>query len=137
MEKSTRKKIEFAFYNYKKLMESAVTSTVEIADANMAVDYSKVVVKSSTTNKKESKICDVIDKSLTAYRWCMVVEKVLDYYKWDCKEKLIRKRYFEKKGTLKICLEIGISERTFKYWKDDILLRAFMWAKELNLINKR
>lgn len=134
MEKLVRKKIEYAFYNYKKLSDMAVQSTVELAEKNMAIDYSKVVVQSTASNQKEAKLCDAIDRSLSAYRWCIVVEKILDYFKWDSKEKLIRMKYFEKKGIQEVCFEVGISERTFKYWKEEIILRAYMWAKELKLL---
>ena len=106
MEKSIKKKIEYAFFNYKKNMAKGVISTVDWAESNMGVDYSKICVQSSNINSKESKLCEIIDNGITAYRWCLVVEKVLDYYKWDCKEKLIRMNYFEKKGKYFICNKI-------------------------------
>ena len=134
MEKSVKRKIEYAFFNYKKNMATGVISTVDWAESNMGVDYSKICVQSSNVNSKETKLCEIIDDGITAYRWCLVVEKVLDYYKWDVKERFIRQRYFDKKSMYQICLNIGICERTFKYWKDEILHKAQQWAEEMRLI---
>lgn len=136
MEKSTKKKIEYAFYHYKQFMAQGVISTVAWAEDNMAVDYSKVVVKSSSTGKKEERMCAEIDKGIAAYRWSLVVEKVLDFYKWDCKEKLIRLKYFEQRSKYYVCEKVGISERTFRYWRDEILLKAQQWAEEYRLIGE-
>lgn len=134
MTKQEIKLIEYAFFNYKKLMDNVVISTVEWAESGLAIDYSKPKVKSSANTKKEDRLCALIDTAEKRLKWCRVVEKVLDYYKWDCRQDLIRKRYFEKQPFKKICIEIGICERTSKYWKDEILLKAYQWAKEFNVL---
>lgn len=134
MDKYIRRTLKKAFYTYQEMSKNAVQSTVEWAESNFAVDYSKERVKSSAGNVKEGKLCKIIDDNLTAIRWCTVVEKVLDYYKWDGREKLIRQRYFEKKSITAICLNIGICRSTFFIWSDEILLKAEQWARELRLL---
>lgn len=134
MDRAIRKKIEYAFYHYEDFMKSAVISTVEFAEQGTTADYSKLGVQSSKSNGREKRLCALIDSAQDKLRWCYVVEKVLDYYKWDCKEKMIREKYFNKKHILTVCQEIGISERTFKYWKEEIILKAYQWAVELKAV---
>ena len=137
MDKDVRKEIKKAFYNYKALSKKAVQSTVDWAEKNVAVDYSRVKVQSSSSNGKETQLCALIDDSLNAYRWCLVVEKVLEYYKWDCHEQIIRQRFFEKKGITRICIDVGISRSTFFYWVDEIFERAYKWAIEYKLLSPK
>ena len=134
MKKEERKKIEKAFFNYKEYMAQGVISTVEWAESNMAVDYSKVAVQTSPSNYKEEKLCEVIDQKIDTYRWSLVVEKVLDMHKFDAKSKFIRKHYFDKKNIYQVCYDIGICERTYKYWKEEIIEDAYLWAKEYKLV---
>lgn len=136
MDRKLKKIIEDAFFNYKKISSEAVISTVEWAESNLAIDYSKVSVKSSSTGGKEEKLCEIIDNSQNALRWCYVVEKTLDFFKWDIKEKLIRIHFFERKSVLRTCQEIHCSRRTCLYWKDEILTKAYQWAIELKLLKE-
>ena len=134
MEKNIKNKIKNAFYDYPKLKRHGAASVVEWAESGMAVDYSKIKVQSSNMVGKETYLCSLLDENFQSYRWAIVVEKVLDFYKWGFKERFIQLRYFERKTTVQICFALPISERTFRYWEEEILLKAYMWAKELNLI---
>lgn len=136
MDLKIKRKIERAFYNYTKLVEDCVLSTVEWAESNMAIDYSKVNVKSSPGKGRETKLCETIDKSQEALKWCYVVEKVLDCYKWDSKEQVIRKHYFERKTIEITSQEIHCSRRTCNYWIEEIILKAYMWAIDMRLIRE-
>ena len=135
MEKTNKNKIKRAFYSYPKLLKQAVQSTVDFAEENFAVDYSKVSVQSSKTNGKEAKLCAIIDDNLTTLRWCYVVEKVLEHYHFE-KDKVafINTFYFKGKSDIVTCVEIGVSRATLFRWQDEVLEIAYKWAKEYKVI---
>ena len=135
MKNETKKLIKKAFYTYKERMKSAVISTVEWAESNFAVDYSKVSVQTSPSNYKETQLCALIDDNLKNVRWCYVIEKVLDHYHFEQdKIKFIEMHFFKKKSEIETCLDVGISRRLFYYWQDEIIDIGYRWAKELRLI---
>ena len=137
MTNEIKKRIKQAFYNYPSVMKDAVVSTVEWAESNFAVDYSKVSVQTSPSNYKETQLCALIDDNLSAIRWCYVVEKVLDHYHFETdKVKFVQMHYFKKKSEVEICLDIGIGRRTFYRWQDEIIEEGYKWAKELKLIGE-
>lgn len=61
LERKIRKKIEWAFYNYDSLKESAKEYIVEIAESQIAVNYDKLPVQSSNDNSIERAIINGID----------------------------------------------------------------------------
>ena len=63
MEQRSRRAIKSALKNYLKNFDNVVQSTVDWAENNMAVDYGKVVVKSSKGNYKETQLCGLIDEN--------------------------------------------------------------------------
>ena len=135
MKNATKNLIKKAFYTYPETMKGAVISTVEWAESNFAIDYSKVSVQTSPSNHKETQLCAILDENLKKYRWCYVVEKVLDHYHFEKdKVRFIETHYFKKKGDIETCLNVGISRRTFYNWQEEIFETAFNWAKELRLI---
>ena len=137
MKKSTRRLIKKAFYNYKEMMNKLVASTVEWAESNFAVDYSKVAVVTSPSNHKETQLCGLMDDNLKKCRWCYVVEKVLDHYHFERdKVKFIESHYFKNKGDVATCIELGICRSTFYYWQEEILEEAYKWAVELKLVQE-
>lgn len=137
MKSAEKKLIKKALYNYLENLKTAVISTVEWAESNMAVDYGKVAVKSSPSNYKETQLCGIIDDNQKRLRWCYVVEKVLDHYRFEQeKVKFIQVHYFEKKGEVQTCLDVGICRATIFNWQIEILEVAYNWAKELKLIKE-
>lgn len=137
MENAIRKRIKRAFYSYPETMKNAVVSTVEWAESNFAVDYSKVSVQTSPSNHKETQLCALIDDNVKLIRWCYVVEKVLDFYHFEQdKIRLIEYCYFKKKGDIETCLKVGISRATYFRWQEEIIEIAYKWAKELKLIKE-
>ena len=137
MKNETKKMIKKAFYTYKEMMQKAVVSTVEWAESNFAVDYSKVSVQTSPGNYKETQLCSLMDNNLKAVRWCYVVEKVLDHYHFEQEKiKFIQMHYFDKKSEIDICVEVCIGRATFYRWQDEIIEEAYKWAKELRLIGE-
>ncbi len=129
--------VKKVLYKYPDMMKGAVQSTVEWAESNMAVDYSKVAVQTSPSNYKEAQLCKILDENLANVRWCYVVEKVLDHYRFEPdKQKFIREHYFLKKGETAICLDVGISRATLYRWQEEILDIAYRWAIELKVIGE-
>ena len=136
MDKKIRKKIEYAFYNYEKLVKASAQEVVDLAYKDIAVSYDKPAVQSSSGKTMQDKICNLIDKMSESYRWAMVVEKTIEHFEWDLKKKLIIYRYFKRYGRFKTMDMIGISERTYNYWNEDILTLAYRWAEKFNLLGE-
>lgn len=128
-----RKIIEREFYNYrnnkKLLSEKSVVAAVAYSSAALEGER----VKTSLGNNTEQLIIRAIYNEDRIQRWCTVFEKTLEKFKWENKDKLIQKRYIERKSVWRTCDEVGIERRTYFYWLDDILQTAAMWAYELKL----
>lgn len=137
MDKDVRKKIEYAFYNYEKLVKVSAQEVVDLAYRNISISYDKPAVQSSGGKTMQDKICALIDKTSENYRWAMVVEKTIEHFEWDLKKNLIIYRYFKRYGRFKTMDMIGISERTYNYWNEDILTLAYRWAEKFNLLGER
>ena len=136
--KKARKQISRVFYTYPKVFKEIVCSTVEWAESNMAVDYSKVAVQTSPSNHKETQLCALMDNNLKKARWCNVVEKVLEHYKFEKdKVRFIDLHWFKKKTETEICIDIGIGRMTFYRWQNEIIDFALNWAKEYELIKEQ
>lgn len=135
MTKETKRKIENAFYQYKKNRNISICETLNsIASTKLTTNYEKVPVKSSGIGGLENSIIRVLDANTECYRWCKVVEHTLERFYGEHKDKLIRARYFEHKSVNTVLRELHISRRTFFYWIDEILLKAEFWAREYRLI---
>ncbi len=134
MTKQQRKMIEREFYNYEKNRNEAADYISSRALARMGVDYSRERVKSSNGNFVEESVINAVDKYERLYKWCLVYEKTFDSFRWTLKDKLMQMRYIDKNHDVCICDVIGISDRTVRYWVEEILQVAFMWAQEFNLI---
>ncbi len=133
MTKQQRKMIEREFYRYKWNKQEVENYTVTaVAYDSSAPDGERV--KTSSVNNQEQLVIRAIYETERLRGWCMVFEKTLEKFKWEQKDKLMQKRYIEKKSVWRTCEEIGISRATYFYWLEDILQVACLWAKELNLL---
>ncbi len=132
MTKQQRKIIEREFYRYnfnKRTTDNYAVDTV--AYSSSAPDGERV--KTSSGNTNEQLIIRAVCDAERMRGWCKVFEKTLDKFRWEQKDKLMQKRYIERKGIWRTCEEIGIERRTYFYWLEDILQTAFMWAEEFKL----
>lgn len=134
MDKNVKRELIYAFRNYRKLIETVVQSTVDLAERDLSVNYGGERVKTSLTNKREDKIVNGIDKSFNSWRWCYVVEKTLDCYKFTIKDKIIRYRWFDRMSVRNVCRKCFVGEATFYRWQTEILETAEKWAAEYHLI---
>lgn len=133
MTKSTRREIEREFFNYNSNRIKAAELVASSAYNGFAIDYSHERVKASNGNSVESSIINSISREERLYWWCMVFEKTLDKYRWEQKDRLMIMKYIDRKPRWRICNELGIQERTYHYWLNDILETAFLWANEFGL----
>lgn len=135
MQKSLRRKIEQAFYNYEANKRIAVDELIDDLVSKMTtVSYGGISVKSSPQNTVENALINLCDKELTAYKWCKVVENTLTKYAYEYKDELIRLKYFKRLKNEQAWKKLHIEERTFYRWKDEILNTACEFARELKLI---
>lgn len=134
MTRQERRQIEREFFNYKENREQAANYVASSAYNGFAIDYSHERVHSSAGNSVEQAVINAISKEERAWKWCVVFQKTLDKYRWEQKDKLILKKYIERKPRWRICEELCIQERTYHYWLNDILETAYMWVKALILL---
>lgn len=132
MTKQQRKTIEREFYRYNWNKREAENHTLTAVVYNASAPDGERV-KTSTGNKNEQLIIRAIYETDRLLGWCTVFEKTLEKFKWEHKDKLMLKRYIDRKSPWRTCDEIGISRRTYDYWVEDILRVAFQWATELKL----
>ncbi len=132
MTKQQRKTIEREFYRYNFNKRTADDYAVTaVAYDSKAPDGERV--KTSGGNTNEQLVIRAIYETERMRGWCKVFEKTIDKFRWEQKDKLMQKRYIERKGIWRTCEEIGIERRTYFYWLEDILQTAFLWASELKL----
>ena len=134
MTKRQKQTIKREFFNYPRNKTRAAAYIADKAAAQIAIDYSAPRVKSSQLNGVEHRVISEIDAMERWYRWCLVYERTFAKFRWEKKDELMQKRFVEHKSVRKICGEIGLSERTYFAWQDEILATAFLWAKEFGLL---
>lgn len=133
MTRQERREIEREFFNYKSNREQAANYVASSAYNGFAIDYSHERVQSSSGNSVERAIINAVSKEERLWKWCIVFEKTLDKYRWEQKDKLIVKKYIERKPRWRICEELVLSQSTYYFWLDEILTTAFLWAKSYDL----
>lgn len=134
MTRQERRQIEREFFNYKSNREQAADYVASSALNGFAIDYSHERVQASSGNSVERSLINAISKEERLYRWCVVFQKTLDKYRWEQKDKLIIKKYIERKPRWRIMNELSLAEPTYHRWLTDILETACMWAKEFDLL---
>lgn len=137
MNREVRKKLEQAFYNYKKNRDYAVCAALnDIATRALTAKYNRLGIKNGSAfgGGFEDALVKSLDATSDAWKWCKVVEKTFDKYRSEHKDKLIIKFFFNKQNVNRTANDLHISRRTFFYWLDEILLTAEFWACEYHLL---
>lgn len=133
MTKQQRKIIEREFYQYNFNKRTADNYAVDAVAYSSAVpDGERVKTSGGTTN--EQLVIRAVCTAERMHGWCKVFEKTLEKFRWEQKDKLMQKRYIERKSIWRTCEEIGICRATYFFWLEEILQTAFMWANEFKLI---
>lgn len=133
MTKQERRQIEREFFNYKSNREQAAEYVASSALSGFAIDYSHERVQSSSGNAVERSVITAISEEERLWKWCLVFEKTLDKYRWEQKDKLILKKYIERKPRWQIEIDLSLDRSTYYRWLVDIFETAYMWAKEFEL----
>lgn len=133
LERRVRKKIEWAFYNYKAISTTAEKYILEVAEKQLSVSYDKLPVQSSAGNSVESSVIKALDKG-DAYKWCKVVEQTLEHFAGTGKDTLIRLKYFEKLREWKLCQKLYVEHTSIYRWVDEAMIYAAMVALQFGLI---
>ena len=134
MTKQQKRAIDREFYNYICNKRQAAEYVASHAFDGFGVDYGGVRVKSSSQNGQERRIVSVVGEEERLYRWCLVFEHTITKFRWEKKDELMRKKYIERKGVNRICVEVGIDRATYFRWIQEIRLVAWQWAEELRVL---
>lgn len=132
MDNRTKRKIDWAFYNYKSLLEDSTSVLDDIRSSGLIADLSRVGHSSTTGNPTEQKAikCSEYENAL----WCAVVERTYIHYRWTMEGIVIKKKYFDKKSRVQIMRDVEASESTYHFWLAKIRGTAELWAHEFGLI---
>ena len=133
MEHETKRKIEYAFYNYNKLKESSEQALDDIRNSGITIDFGKVGHGSGVGNPTEQKAIRCVDENNAL--WCAVVERTYIHYKWAIEGVLLKKKYFEHKSRREIMRVLCVPESTYHYWLQRILTTAELWAHDFGLVS--
>ena len=135
MTKGLKRRIEFAFRNYKTNLKGAIDHVCDWAWNNTAIKYDLIRVQGCGSSSHEDALIENIEENYRTYAWCRVVEKTLEHYQFEHdKRSLIVYAFFDNLPLQKILYKIGIAEPTFFRWKDEILQVALLWAREYKLV---
>lgn len=136
MNREVRKKLEQAFYNYKKNRDYAVCAALnDIATRALTAKYNRLGIKNGSAfgGGFEDALVKSLDATSDAWKWCKVVEHTLNKYRGEYKDKLIEIRYFKQRGINETAVLLNIDRRTFFRWNNEIMATAQFWAEEYRL----
>lgn len=133
LDRQIRKKVEWAFYNYKDLKKTSKQNITDIAESHITVDYGKISAKSSAHNGIESVLVKAMDKDY-AGQWCNIVEVTLSHFKNTGKDDFIKFKYFDRLGEFWLCDKLCVERRALFRWAEEVMTYAAMVALQEDLI---
>lgn len=131
MENARRREIESAFYNYKKYREEAAEYISDLCSTKSPV-LENLGHGSGISNPTE--ISGIKLAEYKKYLWCEVVERTCTTFRFEYEYELIKLRYFNRISRNSVISCLNVSERTYCYWLDRVLITAERWAYELGVI---
>ena len=131
MENSRRREIESAFYNYQKNKKEAAEYISDLCSVRSPAleDLGHGSGISNPTETSGIKLAEY-----KKYLWCEVVEKTCTTFRFEYEYELIKLRYFNRISRNSVISYLNVSERTYCYWLDSVLITAERWAYELGVI---
>ena len=131
MENSRRREIESAFYNYQKNKKEAAEYISDLCSVRSPAleDLGHGSGISNPTETSGIKLAEY-----KKYLWCEVVEKTCTTFRFEYEYELIKLRYFNRISRNSVISYLNVSERTYCYWLDRVLITAERWAYELGVI---
>jgi len=136
MNTETRKKLEWAFYNYDKLLQQDLEKQDNILLENITSDETKshggVGKKGSTVENKAFRLMDLFLNG----SWLKVVENTFTTFKWGYEYEIMLDLYFFKKSRNQILEERHLPESSYQFMKNKWLNTAYNWALEFRLLEE-
>ena len=131
MENSRRREIESAFYNYQKNKKEAAEYISDLCSVRSPAleDLGHGSGISNPTETSGIKLAEY-----KKYLWCEVVEKTCTTFRFEYEYELIKLRYFNRISRNSVISYLNVSERTYCYWLDRVLITAERWAYELGVV---
>ena len=131
MENSRRREIESAFYNYEKNKKESAEYISDLCSVRSPAleDLGHGSGISNPTETSGIKLAEY-----KKYLWCEVVEKTCTTFRFEYEYELIKLRYFNRISRNSVISYLNVSERTYCYWLDRVLITAERWAYELGVI---
>ena len=131
MENSRRREIESAFYNYEKNKKESAEYVSDLCSVRSPAleDLGHGSGISNPTETSGIKLAEY-----KKYLWCEVVEKTCTTFRFEYEYELIKLRYFNRISRNSVISCLNVSERTYCYWLDRVLITAERWAYELGVI---
>ena len=130
MDIKTRREIEYAFYNYDKIKSEAAEYVADLCSVKSPI-LENLGRGSGISNPTEMNGIKLAEYN--KYLWCEVVERTMTTYRFEYEYEIIKRKFFDKWGRVKIMATYSISESTYHFWLNRILETANMWARELRL----
>lgn len=131
MENSRRREIESAFYNYEKNKKESAEYVSDLCSTKSPT-LENLGHGSGISNPTETSGIKLAEYK--KYLWCEVVEKTCTTFRFEYEYELIKLRYFNRISRNSVISYLNVSERTYCYWLDRVLITAERWAYELGVI---
>ena len=131
MDNGRRREIESAFYNYQKNKKEAAEYISDLCSVRSPAleDLGRGSGISNPTETSGIKLAEY-----KKYLWCEVVEKTCTTFRFEYEYELIKLRYFNRISRNSVISHLNVSERTYCYWLDRVLITAERWAYEVGVI---
>ena len=133
LDRQIRKKVEWAFYNYKDLKKASNQNLEDIAESHATVNYGKIASKTFSGNGVENALIKAMDRDY-AGQWCNIVECTINHFKDTGKDDFIKYKFFDRLGEFWLCDKLYLERRALFRWAEEILTYAAMVALQENLI---
>jgi len=133
IDRTIRKKVERAFYNYNALKLVHDDLLMDTASIGLTSNYDKLPGVVNCGNSKENQFIRYLSKT-EAGKWADVVDKTLEKFKDTGKDTLIKMKYFKFDSEVKICGKLYINRYACYDWLNDIITYAAFIALQFDLL---
>jgi len=135
MNTETRKRIEYYFLNYEKILEQDLERQSDIVYEGIVSDESKSPGGSGRKGSAiENKALRLVDMFLRG-SWVKVVEYTFTAFRFEYEFEIMKDLYLKKKNRHQIYVERGVGTSSLYLMKNRWLETAYNWAKEFKLIS--
>jgi hypothetical protein len=130
MDNGRRRELERAFYDYQKNRMEAAEYISDLCSTKSPVLEN---LGHGSGISDPTALSGVKLAEYKKYLWCEVVEKTCTTFRFEYEYELIKLRYFNHISRNSVISYLNVSERTYCYWLDRVLITAERWAYELGI----